>query len=377
MPLYFVDDHLSKRPDNIKRVQIHVVQVEGYSHKGSTKCPSAYVTIDSPDLGALHQTSTAGRTRSLVWHENTRILQLRPSTELKFTLKRHSRWPLPHSTLCTTETYHLSNLIAMQGKNDRDTYVNLSLRAPHSSHNPPPYLVINIRDLDTEEKMRKIREHARRASIQLQQQQQLEHQDLHHTSPSSSSSKGKAKTIDTSLSPSYLTADIDTTPTTPTTAASFSSFSLSSPSSSTTSMSSTGSAPVSPTTSPSGGGPSKIPTPAPSPSSSSPATGTSTADMLTAASLISAAVAKTVTIPPSYHNNNHHHHTPPTNTGSESGTVTLCCTHEPKEMEPRPTSAVDSVPTKHTTTTTTKLRENSLDAITHEIMQQTQVSVHQ
>ncbi|KAF8637782.1 hypothetical protein AX17_002573 [Amanita inopinata Kibby_2008] len=145
MTVNFVVDRKGKKADNLKRIQIHgenpsstagqqqtnvetdcrsltVVEAQGLSLKGSTKSPPAYVTIESPGLGTLHQTGTISKGRSLVWHENSRIVELKPSAQIRFIVKRQARWPITHNNvLGSTDTYNLCKLIEMQGKNDRET----------------------------------------------------------------------------------------------------------------------------------------------------------------------------------------------------------------------------------------------------------------
>ncbi|KAM6502698.1 hypothetical protein JOM56_002675 [Amanita muscaria] len=109
------------KADKIKRIQIHVVEAQGLSLKGSAKSPSAYVTVESPGFGTLHQTSSVGKGKKLVWHENTRIVELKPTAPIKFTVKRQAIWPMTHHVLGSTATYDIDKLIEMQGKNDRET----------------------------------------------------------------------------------------------------------------------------------------------------------------------------------------------------------------------------------------------------------------
>ncbi|KAK2463041.1 hypothetical protein APHAL10511_004696 [Amanita phalloides] len=181
-----------------KRIQIHVVEADGFA----TKSPPAYVTIESPGLGSLHQTETASKGKKLVWHENTRIIELKPNAGIKFTVRRQTVWPVAHSTLGYTNTYDLCKLIEMQGKNDRETCVTLPLNPPKAEKTPSKRsLVINIRDLDTTEKMRQIRQYAATASQRR---------------------KGKPRELDLSDSSSTSASSLDL-PRTPTTSSSFSS----------------------------------------------------------------------------------------------------------------------------------------------------------
>ena len=80
----------SKKAGPVKRIQIHgmvcchdlcitisqkpfaVVEAQGLAGN-SGRCPPAYVTIESPGMGMLHQTGTVSKGKKLVWHENTRM----------------------------------------------------------------------------------------------------------------------------------------------------------------------------------------------------------------------------------------------------------------------------------------------------------------
>ncbi|KIL60469.1 hypothetical protein M378DRAFT_917822 [Amanita muscaria Koide BX008] len=140
-----------------------VVEAQGLSLKGSAKSPSAYVTVESPGFGTLHQTSSVGKGKKLVWHENTRIVELKPTAPIKFTVKRQAIWPMTHHVLGSTATYDIDKLIEMQGKNDRETCVSLSLNLGNGAKTTPS-IVVNIRDLDTREDLQEVRESAYAAS---------------------------------------------------------------------------------------------------------------------------------------------------------------------------------------------------------------------
>lgn len=49
-----------------------VIEAQGLAGS-SGRCPPAYVTIESPGMGTLHQTGTVSKGKKLVWHENTRM----------------------------------------------------------------------------------------------------------------------------------------------------------------------------------------------------------------------------------------------------------------------------------------------------------------
>lgn len=212
-------DFKGKRADNIKRVQIHVAEAQGLSLKGSANSASAYVTVESPGLGTLHQTDNAGKGKKLVWHENTRIVELKPSTPIKFTVRRQAFWPISHNVLGCTDTYDICKLIEMQGKNDRETCVTLTLNQ-QTEGTGKPSLIVNIRDLDTPHKIQQVREYAAYAASQ---------QSLHRTKGKGRDMDGSASLSDSSPASSRSS---DFFPTTPLTATSFSSFSTSSPPSS-------------------------------------------------------------------------------------------------------------------------------------------------
>ncbi|KAF8712405.1 hypothetical protein AX14_013124 [Amanita brunnescens Koide BX004] len=162
MSLSFANDTVlsGKNADPVKRIQIHVVEAQGLAGS-SGRCPPAYVTIESPGLGMLHQTGAVGKGKKLVWHENTRIVDLKPSAGIKFTVKRNTMWPMSKNVLGSTDTYNLGKLIEMQGKNDKETCVTLSLNPARRERSPSnSSLVVNIRDLDTTEKMQQLKEFA-------------------------------------------------------------------------------------------------------------------------------------------------------------------------------------------------------------------------
>ncbi|KAF8627965.1 hypothetical protein AX15_004159 [Amanita polypyramis BW_CC] len=162
MPIDFATDtNFKRKPHNIRRVQIHVVEAQGISVKGSKKSPNAYVTVESPGIGILHQTGIVGKGKEMIWHENTKIVDLQSTAGIKFTVKRQTLWPTTHDVLGSTDTYDLGKLIEMQGRNDKETSVALTLKSPKANGNmSKSSLVINIRDLDTQEQMQQVRENA-------------------------------------------------------------------------------------------------------------------------------------------------------------------------------------------------------------------------
>jgi len=84
MSLSFANEANSacKKPDRLKRIQIHVVEALDLTGK-SARSPPAYVTIESPGMGTLHQTGAVGKGKKPVWHENTRmcVIALAPTIE--------------------------------------------------------------------------------------------------------------------------------------------------------------------------------------------------------------------------------------------------------------------------------------------------------
>lgn len=118
---------------------------------------------------------------------------------------------MSHHVLGSTDSYDINRLIEMQGKNDRETYVTLSLNARTEAQTTPS-IVVNIRDMDTREELQQVRENAEYAA--------------------SSRRKGKARQTDGSdsiseeshLSNSARSLDSPTTPSTGTSSA-FSSYS--------------------------------------------------------------------------------------------------------------------------------------------------------